>query len=83
MKRAIQFGLFFIMMGFLSSHKLFECSLVHAQEHKTGDKVQVSWKGAWHPARVKSYNEAKKCWNIHYDNYSDSWDECVGKKRIK
>lgn len=54
-----------------------------AQEYKAGSKVQVSWKGSWYPATVKSYNEAKKCWNIHYDNYSDSWDECVGKKRIK
>ena len=54
-----------------------------AQEYKAGDKVQVNWKGSWYPAVVKSYNAAKKCWNIHYDNYSDSWDECVGKKRIK
>lgn len=54
-----------------------------AQEFKAGDKVKVEWKGAWYPAAVKSYNAAKKCWNIHYDNYSDSWDECVGKKRIK
>lgn len=54
-----------------------------AKEYKAGDKVQVSWKGSWFSAVVKNYNEAKKCWNIHYDGYSDSWDECVGKKRIK
>ncbi len=54
-----------------------------AQEYKAGSSVQVQWKGQWYPAKVKNYNEAKKCWNIHYDNYSDSWDECVGKKRIK
>lgn len=54
-----------------------------AQEYKAGAKVQVSWNGKWYSAGVKSYNEAKKCWNIHYDGFSDSWDECVGKKRIK
>lgn len=54
-----------------------------AKEYKTGDKVQVSWKASWYPAVVKNYNAAKKCWNIHYDGYSESWDECVGKKRIK
>lgn len=54
-----------------------------AQEYKAGDKVQVHWKGAWYPAVIKNYNSAQKCWNIHYDNYSDAWDECVGKKRIK
>lgn len=56
---------------------------VMAQDYKAGAKVQVNWKGQWYPAVVKNYNAAKKCWNIHYDNYSDSWDECVGKKRIK
>jgi hypothetical protein len=54
-----------------------------AQEYKVGDKIKVEWKGSWYPAVVKNYNAANKCWNIHYDNYSDSWDECVGKKRIK
>lgn len=54
-----------------------------AQEYKVGAKVQVSRQGTWQPAIVKNYNEAKKCWNIHYEGYSDSWDECVGKKRIK
>lgn len=57
--------------------------LAMAQEYKAGDSVKVQWKGQWYPAKVKNYNAAKKCWNIHYDNYSDSWDECVGKKRIK
>lgn len=54
-----------------------------AEEFKAGDKVQVSRQGTWQAAIVKNYNEVKKCWNIHYDGYSDSWDECVGKKRIK
>lgn len=58
-------------------------SVAGAQEYKVGAKVLVSRQGTWQPAIVKSYNEAKKCWNIHYEGYSDSWDECVGKKRIK
>lgn len=54
-----------------------------AQEYKAGARVLVSRQGTWQPAIVKNYNDAKKCWNIHYEGYSDSWDECVGKKRIK
>ena len=42
--------------------------------HPNGAKVQVLWKGKWYPAAVKTYNEKKKCWNIHYDGYADSWD---------
>lgn len=75
MKRVIQLGLFLGVMGSLS--------WAHAQDYKAGDKVKVLRKGEEYAATVKNYNAAKKCWNIHYDNTSDSWDECVGKKRIK
>lgn len=71
-----------IVFAVLMSVALMAESAV-AQEYKAGNKIQVNWNGSWYSAIVKSYNAAKKCWNIHYEGYSDSWDECVGKKRIK
>lgn len=62
---------------------MFATGSAVAEEFKAGDKVQVSRQGTWQAAIVKNYNDAKKCWNVHYEGYSDSWDECVGKKRIK
>jgi len=41
----------------------------------------VEWKGSWYPATVvKKENER---WYIHYVGYEKSWDEWVGKDRIK
>ncbi|PIR21277.1 MAG: hypothetical protein COV45_00600 [Deltaproteobacteria bacterium CG11_big_fil_rev_8_21_14_0_20_47_16] len=51
--------------------------------YKPNEKVKVQWKGAWYDATIKGFNNQKKCFQIHYDNYSSSWDECVRKKRIK
>ena len=47
------------------------------------EKIKVQWKGKWYPASVKSKDDAKKCWNIHYDGFEASWDECVGRDRIQ
>jgi hypothetical protein len=48
---------------------------------KVGDKVDVLWNGAYYKATVKQVNDTK--WFIHYDGYESSWDEWVGKDRIK
>lgn len=46
-----------------------------------GAAVKVKWKGTWYPAHVKK-SQADK-WYIHYDGYSNSWDEWVGRSRIR
>ncbi len=46
-----------------------------------GDEVEVKWKGSWYPASVLEAKGGK--YKIHYDGYSDSWDEWVGLSRIR
>ncbi len=48
---------------------------------KVGDKVDVLWNGTYYKANVKKVADSK--WFIHYDGYESSWDEWVGKDRIK
>jgi len=47
----------------------------------TGDAVQVKWKGKWYDAHVVKMSGNK--YFIHYDGYSNSWDEWVGPNRIR
>lgn len=49
--------------------------------YKVGDDVQVLWKGKWWPASVIGLGEGR--WKIHYDGYEASWDEWVGRDRMK
>jgi hypothetical protein len=42
---------------------------------------QVEWKGEWWDAKV--LKEDKDRWHIHYLGYDNSWDEWVGKDRIR
>lgn len=72
-----------VIMAALVGVTMIAGAVLAQDQHNAGDKVKVEWKGQWYPAVVKNYNAAKKCWNIHYDNYSESWDECVGNRRIK
>lgn len=48
---------------------------------QNGEKVMVEWHGAWYPSTVLQLGSNK--WKIHYDGYSNSWDEWVGPNRIK
>ena len=50
---------------------------------KKGDAVMVEWKGSWWPAKIVAIRQGKKPYKIHYDGYSNSWDEWIGDKRIK
>ena len=51
--------------------------------YKKGDAVMVEWKGSWWPAKIIAMNKGNKPYKIHYDGYSKSWDEWIGKKRVK
>lgn len=48
---------------------------------EVGDPVEVNWKGSWYPAHVISAGRGR--WKIHYDGYSNSWDEWVTARRIR
>ena len=49
--------------------------------YPVGTAVQVNWKNKWWPAHVIAVG--KNSWKIHYDGYSNSWDEWVGPSRIR
>lgn len=92
-KSSIFFSLFLIGLGFTSLTQAqvnFQGSTppstnngiaVGAGPYRAGDSVMVKWKGSWWPAQVVQVG-AKK-WYIHYDGYSNSWDEWVGPSRIR
>ena len=46
-----------------------------------GDRVYVEWRGTWWDARVVSL-VGSNAWRIHYEGWSDRWDETVGPTRI-
>jgi len=48
-----------------------------------GDNVMVEWKGSWWPAKVIKTRDGNSPYRIHYDGYSNSWDEWVTDARIK
>ncbi len=48
-----------------------------------GDPVLVEWKGSWWPAKVIATRAGSAPYKIHYDGYSNSWDEWIGNNRIK
>ena len=48
---------------------------------KTGDSVDVEWKGAWYGAKVLEVKDGK--YKIHYDGYEASWDEWIGTSRMR
>lgn len=46
-----------------------------------GSHLQVEWKGGWYPATILKTRGDQ--YYIHYDGYSSSWDEWVGRNRIR
>ena len=44
-------------------------------------RVEVNWKGHWYPAVILKEKDGK--YHIHYLDYDESWDEWVGKDRIR
>jgi hypothetical protein len=44
-------------------------------------ECDVLWEGSWYPATV--IKKEKDRWYIHYVGYEKSWDEWVGKDRIR
>ena len=43
---------------------------------------EVEWRGAWYDAKVLR-KKGERRWYIHYVGDDESWDEWVGKDRIR
>lgn len=54
---------------------------IRATQYEVGTEVEVEWKGEWYPAVVLSVRGGVH--RIHYEGYSDVWDEWVPSGRIR
>ena len=52
-----------------------------AQDYKVGTKVEILWSGSWYKGSVIEVKESK--YKITYEGWSSSWDEWVGKDRLR
>jgi len=50
-------------------------------DYRSGDAVQVLWKGSWYNAHVLQAKGSQL--KIHYDGYGHNWDEWVGPGRYR
>jgi hypothetical protein len=50
--------------------------------YKVGDRVSVDWKGSTYPASIIAVMGIDS-YKVHYDGYAASWDEVIGRARIK
>src|SRR5260221_12083707 len=50
--------------------------------HQVGDHVLVDWRGDDYPAVIVSIEGPAK-FHVHYDGYSDDWDESIPATRIR
>lgn len=53
----------------------------HAGPWVARDEVEVEWHGTWWPAVVMEKRGGR--WLVHYDDYSEDWDEVVSSERIR
>ena len=51
--------------------------------YSVGDAVMIQWKGSWYPGKIIKARKGKAPYRIHYDGYSNSWDEWVTLARLK
>lgn len=47
-----------------------------------GDKIKINWKNSWYPGVVVDVL-GPDAYRIHYDNFSDTWDETVPLSRLQ
>jgi hypothetical protein len=50
--------------------------------HQVGDHVLVDWRGDEYPAVIVAIEGPAK-FHVHYDGYSDDWDESIPATRIR
>jgi hypothetical protein len=47
-----------------------------------GEEVEVEWQGSWFAAVLRDLRGPNR-WLVHYEGYSDDWDEVVDEERIR
>jgi len=52
-----------------------------AQDYKKGTNVEILWSGSWYKGSVIDVKE--KQYKVTYEGWSSSWDEWVGKDRLR
>ncbi|MGV3658494.1 MAG: Tudor-knot domain-containing protein [Chitinophagaceae bacterium] len=52
-----------------------------AQDYKKGTKVEILWSGSWYKGSVIEVKDSK--YKITYEGWSSSWDEWVGRDRLR
>src|SRR6476620_8215371 len=50
--------------------------------HRVGDHILVDWRGDEYPAVIVAIEGPAK-FHVHYDGYSDDWDESIPATRIR
>jgi hypothetical protein len=50
--------------------------------HQVGDHVLVEWRGGDYPAVIVSIEGPSKL-HVHYDGFSDDWDEVIPATRVR
>jgi len=50
--------------------------------HQIGDHILVDWRGAEYPAVIVGIEGPAK-FHVHYDGYSEDWDETIPATRIR
>lgn len=50
---------------------------------KVNDKIQIEHNGTWYDGTVLKVNAEKGEYFVSYDGWSESWNEWVGKERIR
>ena len=74
-KKNIMKKLLFFLIGFAFSLQLT------AQTYKTGDAVDILWKGKYYPGKIMEVKEDQ--FHISYDGYGTEWYEWVKADRLK
>lgn len=57
------------------------CRAFSPQRFPVGSAIDVEWNGTWYPARV--LEERRGIHHIHYDGYTDVWNEWVASRRCR
>lgn len=70
-----------LFFGFVLMPHVVNPRPAQAASYSVGQAVWVEWHGTWYKAKVIGFGSG--CTQIHYEGYNNSWDECVGPRRIK
>lgn len=57
------------------------CRRFSPQRFAVGTAIDVEWNGTWYPASVLA--ERDGIHHVHYDGYTDVWDEWVASRRVR